>query len=67
MAPSSVSKAYLRLEIDQLVGADGLEVGAERQHFADDRALHLAADDRNDAANADAGLAGGDDVADFVR
>src|SRR5207248_6850999 len=31
-------------EIDQLVGADGLEIGAERQHLAGDRARHLAAD-----------------------
>src|SRR6266702_1798691 len=53
------------LQVYQLVGADGLEVGAEWQHLAGDRTLHLAADDRNDAANADAGLAGGDDVADL--
>src|SRR5438477_652937 len=32
-------------EIDQLVRADGLEVGTERQHLAGNRALHLAADD----------------------
>src|SRR6266702_1052946 len=57
-------EGVFRFKIDQLVWADRLEVGAEWQYLAGDRTLHLAADDRNDAADADAGLTGGDDVAD---
>src|SRR6185437_5668382 len=53
-------------EIDQLIGADDLEVRAERQHLAVDIiAPHLAADDGNDAADAVADVAGGCHVSDL--
>src|SRR5689334_10263223 len=48
------------LEVDQLVGTDDLEIRAERQDLAVDLfALHRSARDRNDAADAVSGLAGG--------
>src|SRR5260363_93745 len=56
-------QGVFRLQVDQLVGADDLEVGAQIANPAADalaaqaRALHLAAMDRDDPAHADAGLA----------
>ena len=53
-------EGIFRLQIDQLIGADDLKVGASIQHLAIDAfAMHLAADDRDDPAHAMAGFAGG--------
>src|SRR4051812_30903749 len=53
------------LKLDQLVGADNLEIGAERTNLAIDvRATDVAAKDRNDATNAMTGLARADRLAD---
>src|SRR6185437_2260201 len=61
-------EGVFRFEIDQLVGADDLEVGAERQHLAvDPLAFHLAAGDRNDAADAMADIARDRHLADAGR
>ena len=58
-------EGIFRLEFDQLVGPDDLEVGAERADLAiDPLAADLAAGNRNDAANAVADVAGRGDAAD---
>ena len=55
-----------RFEFDQFVGPDDLEVRAERADLAVDAlAAHLAADDRNDPADAMADVAGGCHAADM--
>src|SRR5665213_3668361 len=59
-------EGVFRLELDQLVGPDDLEVGAERADLAvDGFAAHLTAGDRNDAADAGADIAGGGHAADL--
>src|SRR6185312_2590850 len=56
------------LQLDQLVGADDLEIGAERQHLAVHLlSPHLAACDRNDAADTVTDFAGGRHVRDVRR
>src|SRR5205085_8206158 len=51
-------EGVFRLELDQLVGPDDLEVGAERADLAvDPLAFHVTTDDRNDPAHAGADLA----------
>src|SRR6476660_2301031 len=53
------------LELDQFVGPDDLEISTEGKHLAVDLlAPHLAADDRNDTADAMADLAGSRHVTD---
>src|SRR6185437_14717277 len=56
------------LELDQFVGADDLEVGAERADLAADAlSPHLAASNRNDTADAATDIAGRRHAADVSR
>src|SRR4051794_21999250 len=58
-------EGVFRLQLDQLVGPDHLEIGAESEDFSVDALpFHRAAGDRDDAADAVAGLAGGGHGAD---
>src|SRR5450631_1231237 len=58
-------EGVFRLQLDQFVRPDDLEIGTERTDLAVDvRSAHLAAHDWNDAADAMTGLARGDDLGD---
>src|SRR5581483_2286743 len=54
-------KRIFRLQLDQLIGPDDLEVRTERADLAVDLPTHLTADDRHDAAHAMSDIAGTDD------
>src|SRR6516165_7265452 len=58
-------KRIFRFQLDQLVGPDDLEIRAEWTDLAVDLAAHFTADDRHDAADAMADLAGTDDRIDM--
>src|SRR5713226_7075958 len=58
-------EGIFRFQFDQLIGPDDLEVRAERADLAVDIAAHLAAGNRNDAADAVTDIADGCHAADI--